>query len=226
MIVTCDMCCDMRDKDGDGFVSQEDYRLARRFDVDGNGVIDPQEKARGKKMLATEFFNAHKDHLHIFGDDIKHLSVEENIEALSKSYHFEKTFKDLNNIGANAKARQAQHMKDCIGISPNVKIFETENSQFNLNKQNVSPTILSMASASGRDVQTVTSDLLRNQSLLSPINSSLHLHAGSREQMLAGRRCQARLWCDNNIQQANASGYSPMNTRRMRLISNLDLENS
>ncbi len=32
------------DLDADGYVSQEDYRLAKRFDFDGNGVLDPGER--------------------------------------------------------------------------------------------------------------------------------------------------------------------------------------
>lgn len=33
------------DLDKDGYVSHEDYRLAKRFDFDGNGVLDPEERA-------------------------------------------------------------------------------------------------------------------------------------------------------------------------------------
>lgn len=34
-----------------GYVSQEDYFLAKRFDLDGNGVLDPDEQ-EVKRFLA------------------------------------------------------------------------------------------------------------------------------------------------------------------------------
>lgn len=55
------------DLDGDGYVSQEDYRLAKRFDFDGNGVLDPEERKIGQKVLAEEFFRRHADGLEKLG---------------------------------------------------------------------------------------------------------------------------------------------------------------
>lgn len=39
-------------QDMDGYVSQKDYRLAKRFDFDGNGVLDAEERQVGKRVLA------------------------------------------------------------------------------------------------------------------------------------------------------------------------------
>jgi len=36
----------------DGYVSQQDYRLAKRFDFDGNGVLDADERQVGRRVLA------------------------------------------------------------------------------------------------------------------------------------------------------------------------------
>lgn len=35
------------DLDNDGYVSTEDYKLAKRFDFDGNGLLDPEERGIG-----------------------------------------------------------------------------------------------------------------------------------------------------------------------------------
>ena len=47
--------------DGDGIVSQEDYFLAKRFDLDGNGVLDADEREVGRFIMAQEFFRQHRD---------------------------------------------------------------------------------------------------------------------------------------------------------------------
>jgi len=39
-------------QDMDGYVSQQDYRLAKRFDFDGNGVLDADERQVGRRVLA------------------------------------------------------------------------------------------------------------------------------------------------------------------------------
>ena len=40
----------------DGYVSQQDYRLAKRFDFDGNGVLDADERQVGRRVLAEVRF--------------------------------------------------------------------------------------------------------------------------------------------------------------------------
>lgn len=37
------------DLDNDGYVSTDDYKLAKRFDFDGNGVLDPDERNIGER---------------------------------------------------------------------------------------------------------------------------------------------------------------------------------
>merc|ERR1712072_1400197 len=48
------------DIDGDGFISQEDYKLAKRFDADGNGVIDKEEMDAGKRLIAKELWERYR----------------------------------------------------------------------------------------------------------------------------------------------------------------------
>ena len=73
-------------QDNDGYVSQEDYRRAKRFDLDGNGVLDPNERLVGMHVLAEEFFERNKDHLNIFGGQIAGRSRKDNVDKLVSSY--------------------------------------------------------------------------------------------------------------------------------------------
>ena len=77
------------DLDGDGYVSQEDYRLAKRFDFDGNGVLDPDERKVGQRVLAEEFFRRHQHDLYKFGSDIASKTHKQNVEGLVKSNWYE-----------------------------------------------------------------------------------------------------------------------------------------
>ena len=79
-------------------MSQEDYKLAKRFDFDGNGVIDPHERKIAKSVITDEFFKTHREHLHVFGDKIANSSHTENVNAVVNSKHFERTFNLLKGV--------------------------------------------------------------------------------------------------------------------------------
>lgn len=104
------------DIDGDGWVSQEDYRLAKRFDFDGNGVLDPEERNIAKKVIADEFFKEHADQLHLYGDKLAENSHRKNVENLANAYSFERTFNRLKQTEARLKAGQAGAIIDCITL--------------------------------------------------------------------------------------------------------------
>lgn len=70
----------------DGYVSQHDYRLAKRFDFDGNGVLDPDERHVGKQILADEFFKRHADHVYMFGPTYSMDNHKFNVQKLVNSY--------------------------------------------------------------------------------------------------------------------------------------------
>ena len=80
------------DLDLDGYVSQEDYKLAKRFDFDGNGVLDPDERAIGKRVLADEFFKSHKQagDLNCFGKQFVTNTHKKNVDSLANAYSFER----------------------------------------------------------------------------------------------------------------------------------------
>lgn len=78
-------CCK---QDNDGYVSQQDYKLAKRFDFDGNGVLDADERQVGKRVLAEEFFKRHTHDLHIFGPKIASSTHSQNVDGLVNSYRY------------------------------------------------------------------------------------------------------------------------------------------
>jgi hypothetical protein len=74
------------DLDRDGYVSQEDYRLSKRFDFDGNGVLDPDERSIGRRILSQEFFKRHQNDLHNFGPAFEGNTLKQNVDKLVNSY--------------------------------------------------------------------------------------------------------------------------------------------
>ena len=67
-------------------MSQQDYKLAKRFDFDGNGVLDAEERQVGKRVLAEEFFKRHELDLHIFGAQVAKNTHKKNVDNLVNSY--------------------------------------------------------------------------------------------------------------------------------------------
>lgn len=105
------------DIDGDGYVSQEDLWLSKRFDMDGNGVLDPDEQEVGRFLMAQAFFRSHRDDLHLYGpewnagDRLKsqwQKCEKDNIDRLATAHTFQKilsglkeTEKHYRDIGSN-----------------------------------------------------------------------------------------------------------------------------
>lgn len=106
------------DLDKDGYVSQEDYRLAKRFDFDGNGVLDPEERAVGRRVLADEFFRHHeaKGDLRNFGPSVASKTRKQNVEALANAYSFERAYERLLSIERTLEARQSGPILDCLRL--------------------------------------------------------------------------------------------------------------
>jgi len=106
------------DLDKDGYVSQEDYRLAKRFDFDGNGVLDPDERAVGRRVLADEFFRAHEERgdLRNFGAHIASRTRKQNVDGLANAYSFERAYERLLSIERSLEARESGPIKSCLSL--------------------------------------------------------------------------------------------------------------
>ena len=57
---------DSYDIDGDGQVSHEDYRIAKKFDSTGSGVLNEEDLNRAKLSLIDDFVADHGDELNSF----------------------------------------------------------------------------------------------------------------------------------------------------------------
>ena len=75
-------------QDLDGYVSQEDYKLAKRFDLDASGILDSNERRVGQIVLAEEFFQKNKDNLHYFGPRIAKNTIKQNVDQLVNSHWY------------------------------------------------------------------------------------------------------------------------------------------
>jgi hypothetical protein len=74
------------DLNDDGYVSQEDYRNAKRFDIDCDGMLNPYEQNLARQTLAKEFF-ANKSSEDLARIDLNYAqnSFRTNVNTLSSS---------------------------------------------------------------------------------------------------------------------------------------------
>ena len=104
------------DVDGDGWVSQEDYGIAKRFDLNGNGVLDPGEREIAKRILADEFFKRHENDLHLYGEKFTQQSHAKNVDWLAKAYSFERTYGRLKATERTLTASTSKKISDAMTL--------------------------------------------------------------------------------------------------------------
>lgn len=188
------------DIDGDGWVSQEDYKLAKRFDFDGNGVIDPHERKIAKAVITDEFFKAHKENLHVFGAKIANATHAENVNAVVNSTNFERTFGLLKGVEDSLKGRASKEMLGCMDTV--YKSLTKHN--FYTNKFDTS---------AWNDYDAVPRGPHTDMN-----------HNGSRRQLMESRKAKSRLE-GNDFHQKAISKEKNFRNHRISLISNFALEN-
>jgi len=193
------------DLDMDGYVSQEDYRLAKRFDFDGNGVLDPDERGIGKKVLADEFFKVHEKagDLACFGEQFAKKSHKDNVAALANAYSFERAYDRLLSVERTLKAGSSETILSCMRLGDDTLTRHNYYAnKFDCTAWNDFDAIPRSASTFG-----------------------LTDHGGSRKRLMFSRR---QIALENNEQKmavSEASRAKP-NTRRMALITNVAMENT
>ena len=104
------------DIDGDGYVSQEDLLLGKRFDLDGNGVLDPDEQEVGRRIIAEEFFKAHRHDLQLYGEEYQNKSENENIDRVAKAHTFTKIMNGLKEKEKHYRDRGSYNMTECLTV--------------------------------------------------------------------------------------------------------------
>ena len=105
------------DVDGDGWVSQEDYGIAKRFDLNGNGVLDPGEREIAKRILADEFFKKHENDLHLFGEKFVGQAHTKNVDWLVNSHSFERTYNRLRSTERTLVASTSKKIADGMSLA-------------------------------------------------------------------------------------------------------------
>eukprot|EP00602_Paraphysomonas_sp_CaronLab_P006034 CAMPEP_0185018442 /NCGR_PEP_ID=MMETSP1103-20130426/1165_1 /TAXON_ID=36769 /ORGANISM="Paraphysomonas bandaiensis, Strain Caron Lab Isolate" /LENGTH=315 /DNA_ID=CAMNT_0027548255 /DNA_START=283 /DNA_END=1230 /DNA_ORIENTATION=+ len=167
------------DIDGDGYVSQDDYRLAKRFDFDGNGLIDPYEKKVAQHVIADEFFKKHRDNIHVFGPKIANATHKENVRALETANNFERTLNTLKQVEDSLRGRSSEEMLSCM-----------ESVDHDIIKHNF------FTDKSVANAWTSTSAIpMTSRTLVGP-------HNGSRKRLLESRRMRSREECSSRLQKA------------------------
>jgi hypothetical protein len=193
------------DLDRDGYVSQEDYRLAKRFDFDGNGVLDPDERAIGKQVLADEFFKDHAERgdLACFGEQFTKNTHKKNVDSLANAYSFERAYDRLLSVERTIKAGSSEPILECMRTTDT-----------NLTKHNFY--VNKFDSTAWNDFDAIPR---------AASNYGLDDHGGSRKRLLFSRR-QASTENNQRLLDIADSKKTMPNTRRMNLITNVAVENS
>lgn len=192
------------DLDGDGYVSQEDYRLAKRFDFDGNGVLDPDERKVGQRVLAEEFFRRHAHDITKFGGKIAENNHAENVDALVNAYSFERAYDKLLEKERSLIAESSEPILSCMRYSGGDHILKHNfyTDKFDATAYN--------------DIDAVPR---------SSLTLGLSDHGGSRNRLLFTRKEIMRQETSKIIDDV-IDKRPKANTRRRNLITNVAIENS
>ena len=93
-------------------------RRCRRFDIDGNGVLDDEEQFIGKQIIAEQFFKAREanDDLDLYGGEYAEKSIDDNIKDLASApgQQFKKKIQELKNIEQGLATISSKAMKDAL----------------------------------------------------------------------------------------------------------------
>ena len=118
------------DIDGDGYVSQEDYFMAKRFDMDGNGVLDADEQEVGRFIMAQEFFKRHENDVSLFGPEWSTVDMKKNIHTLATSATFQKAITKLNESEKHFRDIGSQEVDGCLTMKKDVIKHNWYNDKF------------------------------------------------------------------------------------------------
>lgn len=199
--------------------------MAKRFDFDGNGVIDPDEREVAKHVIADEFFRKNADNIRVFGKQFANRTHEENIESLEKAYCFERTLSQLKSVEDGLRSRSSKQMTQCMANESTEMArshfyndkFDTvaftdfdavPRSQLTMNWTSSSPTLE-----------------LKTSIQSSPAYGNMITeHHGSRRLLLMARKEQAKLQASIRFESATA-GQPKYRAQKLALISDFKLEN-
>lgn len=184
-------------------MSQEDYQLSKRFDLDGNGVIDPDERVIAKNIIADEFFKANKKHLKSFGEKVAKQTHQQNVADLANAYSFERKLCKLRETEEAIKNSSSEEMVECMALR-NERLLKDN---FYSDKYDAT---------AWTDFERLPSATLRSEGTLT--------HHGSRKRLLLARKEALRIDAERAFERV-ASRQPKYDTRRIALITNVAMEN-
>jgi len=187
------------DIDGDGYVSQEDYFLSKRFDLDGNGVLDPDEQEVGRFIMAQDFFRNHRDDIRLYGDEWKGTEAE-NIERLATANTFQKMLNKLKETEKHYRDIGSKNATACLIMA------DRRITQHNFYADKFDTTAWNDYGANPRS--TTRRDG----------------HSGSRENMYHLRKTNSRDVCQGRLEQHEKS-LPQFSKARSSMITNWSIEN-
>lgn len=101
------------DIDGDGDVSQEDYILAKKYDANGNGILEADEQRLARRGVALSFFRDHAHDSHLYG-----FNPEYDATTLAEADNFAVTFRNLKRRERRLWNSGSAHLKQVLTSHP------------------------------------------------------------------------------------------------------------
>lgn len=227
--------------------------IAKRFDLNGNGVLDPSEREIAKRILADEFFKRHEKDLHLFGNKFINRSHSKNVDWLVNSYSFERTYSRLKSTERTLTASTSKKIADCMSLQcEDLTKFNYYTNKFDTTAWNdfdAIPRSMTAYPPKSNSVGVITRDTMPNNPIFAEINTigatstnknstlfttstSAHNifgnnenHGGSRNRLLFMRKQQVIEGNQTKLDIADSLKGPGMNTRRMNLITNVEIEN-
>lgn len=191
------------DIDGDGDVSQQDYVLAKKYDANGNGLLEPAEQSHARECIARDFFNDHQHDVHLYGTQWHRSDMKANAHRLATADNFAVTFRMLKRRERRLCQSGSAHVR---------RVLTTVNSdKFHFYCDKFDTTAWNDYDAHPRQLVNA------QDAALSTVN-------GSRLSLFQRRFIQNREQCAHALAAADAK-RPKFTTLRTSLISNIAVEN-
>jgi hypothetical protein len=94
--------------------------MAKRFDMDGNGVLDADEQEVGRFIMAQEFFKRHKHDVELFGPEWNPTDMRKNIHTLATSATFQKAITKLNEAEKHFRDIGSQEVEMALSMKKEI----------------------------------------------------------------------------------------------------------
>lgn len=201
------------DLDGDGEVSQDDYRKAKHFDKYGTGQLTNEQYHNAKAAIVSEFMTEHQDELDsLFGPSSPTTrSMRGTMNSESMNYpepstnfqNIDSAYEKMKTVQRTLKVSGSWPIKECMKLNDDTLIkhnFYTD--KFDQTAWNDFDAIPRSCSIYG-----------------------LSDHGGSRKRLMFSRRQTAREQAAGLMEDAREK-LPFVDTRRLKLISDISVENS